>query len=160
MIFLTRWMHDEGWVTKIGALSALFNWANKLESICKAINRIKQFSDSLSASSSHANFLTFYQARFDYWMVTNNLVSSGPLALKCHILNKTAGFWHLRTTSRGHTPCQFHWRTSSSQAEKILSGYPFVQASLPTSMSCHKRSIDWIRMGTWSRECGTPSRVF
>jgi hypothetical protein len=41
-------MHDEGRVTKIGALSALFNWANKLESICKAINRIKQFSDSLA----------------------------------------------------------------------------------------------------------------
>ena len=56
--------------------------ATKLESIC---NAIKQSSDSLSASSRHANFLAFYhsyQARFDYWTATNNLVFTGPLALK------------------------------------------------------------------------------
>ena len=71
--------------------------ANKLESICKAI---KHSSDSLSVSSHHANFLAFYhsyQARFDYWMATNNLVFTGPLALKLDaflrdILNTIAGF--------------------------------------------------------------------
>ena len=71
--------------------------ANKLDNICKAI---KKSSDSLSASSRHANFLAFYhsyQARFDYWMATNNLVLTGPLALKLDaflrdILNTTAGF--------------------------------------------------------------------
>jgi hypothetical protein len=71
--------------------------ANKLDSICKAI---KQSSDRLSASSRHANFLAFYhsyQARFDYWMMTNNLDLTRPLALKLDaflrdILSTTAGF--------------------------------------------------------------------
>ena len=71
--------------------------ANKFDSICKAI---KQSSDRLSASSRHANFLAFYhsyQARFDYWMMTNNLDLTRPLALKLDvflrdILNTTAVF--------------------------------------------------------------------
>jgi len=48
--------------------------ANKLDSICKAI---KQSSDCPSASSRHADFFAFYhsyQARFDYWMATNNII--------------------------------------------------------------------------------------
>ncbi len=48
----------------------------------------------------HANFLAFYhsyQARFDYWMMTNNLDLTRPLALKLDaflrdILSTTAGF--------------------------------------------------------------------
>ena len=80
--------------------------ATKLESIC---NAIKQSSDSLSASSRHANFLAFYhsyQARFDYWTATNNLVFTGPLALKLDaflrdILNTTAGFDIFETPPEG-----------------------------------------------------------
>ena len=56
--------------------------ANKLDSICK---EIKRSSDYLSDASRHANFLAFYhsyQARFDYWTATNNLVYTGPLAIK------------------------------------------------------------------------------
>ena len=70
---------------------------NKLESICKAI---KQSSDSLSASSRHANFLAFYHsyhARFDHWIATNNIVFTRSLALKSddflrEILTTIAGF--------------------------------------------------------------------
>ena len=56
--------------------------ANKLDSICK---EIKRSSDYLSDASRHANFLAFYhsyQARFDYWTATNNLVYTWPLAIK------------------------------------------------------------------------------
>ena len=52
---------------------------NKLDSICKEFKR-----SSESDASRHANFLAFYhsyQARFDYWTATNNLVYTGPLAI-------------------------------------------------------------------------------
>ena len=71
--------------------------ANTLERVCKAI---RQPSDSLSASSRHADFLAFYhsyRARYDYWMATNNIIYTGPLAIEPDtylrdILSTTAGF--------------------------------------------------------------------
>ena len=70
---------------------------NKLDCICK---EIKRSSDCLSDASRHANFLAFYhsyQARFDYWTATNDLVFTGPLAIKFYpflrdILNTIAGY--------------------------------------------------------------------
>ena len=49
---------------------------NKLDSICK---EIKRSSDRLSDASRHANIFVShsYQARFDYWMATNNLFILG-----------------------------------------------------------------------------------
>jgi hypothetical protein len=57
-------------------------------------------SDCLSDASRHANFFAFYrsyQARLDYWTATNNLVYTGPLAIKLDdfcviLLNTIAGF--------------------------------------------------------------------
>ena len=80
--------------------------ANKLDSICK---EIKRSSDCLSDASRHANFLAFYhsyQARFDYWTATNNLVYTGPLAIKLDaflrdILNTIAGFDIFETPPEG-----------------------------------------------------------
>jgi hypothetical protein len=53
---------------------------NKFKDIC---NAIEASSSALNASSSHADFLAFhysYQARFDYWLSTNNLALTDPLA--------------------------------------------------------------------------------
>ena len=53
---------------------------NKFKDICSAI---EASSSALNASSSHADFLAFhysYQARFDYWLSTNNLALTDPLA--------------------------------------------------------------------------------
>ncbi len=53
---------------------------NKFKGICSAI---EAFSSALDASSSHADFLAFhysYQARFDYWLSTNKIALTNPLA--------------------------------------------------------------------------------
>jgi hypothetical protein len=53
---------------------------SKFEDICSAIEKS---SKTLNSSSSHADFLAFhysYQARFDYWLSTNNLTYTAQLA--------------------------------------------------------------------------------
>ncbi len=66
-------------------------FTNKLDSICK---EVKRSSDRLSDASRYSNFLAFYhsyQARFNNWTATNNLVYTWPLAIS-DILNTIAGF--------------------------------------------------------------------
>ena len=91
---------------------------NKFKDICGAIEKS---SKALSSSSSHADFLAFYhsyQARFDYWLSTHNLVLTDPLAAETdeflrRILSGIAGFDIFEVPATGTPICDFVTKRSS-----------------------------------------------